>query len=364
MTGAREHIHSFPCFGGECTVIVADAEHDAQAATAALEARAALLTWHRRFSRFRADSEISFLNRAPYRVVRVSPLMARIVRAGLDAARETGGLVDVTLAAEVVRAGYSDHLEPDCRQTTGEALDGAPARRPAAPRSRSCLDQVTVDVDAATITRPPGLAIDVGGIAKGVFADELARMLDGFDAYAVDCAGDLRVGGRARLPRVVQVAAPDGGVPLHAFTLRAGAAATSGILRRAWRLPDGRPAHHLLDPGSGLPAFTGLIQATALAPTAARAEAIAKAALLSGPKRAASWLAHGGVLVREDGRSVLVREDGRSEPVCRDGRSEPVCQDGHYASARAGIRAEIQPSRSSSTSSRSGSFRISWNSPS
>src|ERR1019366_3637570 len=61
------------------------------------------------------------------------------------------------------------------------------------------------------------------------------------------------------------------------------------------------PAHHLLDPGTGRPAFTGGVQATALAPTATEAEILAKAAVLSGPERALSWLRQGGVLVFEDG---------------------------------------------------------------
>ena len=65
-----------------------------------------------------------------------------------------------------------------------------------------------------------------------------------------------------------------------------GAVATSGLDRRVWRRPDGSYAHHLLDPATGEPAWTGLIAATALAPTALEAEALAKAALLSGPERA------------------------------------------------------------------------------
>ena len=47
--------------------------------------------------------------------------------------------------------------------------------------------------------------------------------------------------------------------------------------------------------------FTGVVQATALAPTAAQAEVLAKAAVLSGPARAAEWLRHGGVIVSDDG---------------------------------------------------------------
>ena len=66
--------------------------------------------------------------------------------------------------------------------------------------------------------------------------------------------------------------------------------------------PDGGFAHHLLDPATGAPAWTGLISVTALAPTALEAETLAKAALLSGPDRRAGMLAtYGGLLVHDDG---------------------------------------------------------------
>ena len=66
---------------------------------------------------------------------------------------------------------------------------------------------------------------------------------------------------------------------LTELTLTDGAAATSGVTRRGW---------HLIDPGTGRPARTGIVQATAIAPTALEAEVRAKAALLAGPAAAAT----------------------------------------------------------------------------
>jgi thiamine biosynthesis lipoprotein len=99
----------------------------------------------------------------------------------------------------------------------------------------------------------------------------------------------------------VRVASPFGDETLHEFELTEGGVATSGIGRRSWIGPYGSPAHHLLDPATGRPAFTGIVQATALAPTALEAEVAAKAAVLSGPDGAPRWLRHGGVVVLEDG---------------------------------------------------------------
>ena len=129
--------------------------------------------------------------------------------------------------------------------------------------------------------RPPGLAIDSGGLGKGLFADLLADEPAAHPGYVVNCAGDLRIGGAHARP--VQVADPFGGAILHTFAVTAAAAATSGISARAWRDASGVPAHHLLDPATGRPAFTGVVQATALAPTALEAEIRAKAALQPWP---------------------------------------------------------------------------------
>ena len=112
--------------------------------------------------------------------------------------------------------------------------------------------------------RPPGLRLDSGGVAKGLFADLLALELGAHDAFAVDCAGDLRVGGAAGMVRPVRVADPFDGHTLHIFELVDRGVATSGIGRRSWLDGDARPAHHLLDPTTGRPAFTGVVQATAV----------------------------------------------------------------------------------------------------
>lgn len=345
MPRRAEHRHSFACFGGQCTVIVADAARPADAAAAAAMAERALLAWHRRFSRFDPGSELSRLNRDPSATVAISPLMRRVIEASLQAARDTGGLVDVTLADEIELAGYEGHFD-GAGIDLPTALALAPPRAPARPHPDERWRQISVDARAGTVHRPPGLRLDVGGVAKGVFADELAALLEGFDAYVLDCAGDLRVGGRAGVLRPVHIAGAFGAERLHTFALTRGAVATSGISRRSWIGGDGRPAHHLLDPCTGAPVFTGIVQASAMAPTAAQAEALAKAAILSGPDRAAEWLGHGGVIVFDDGSSL---------------RLQPAAS---AAAAAVPTRAPSQLTMSASTVSRSGSLRISWNRPS
>jgi thiamine biosynthesis lipoprotein len=112
------------------------------------------------------------------------------------------------------------------------------------------------------------------------------------------------------MPRDVYVADPFGGEPIHTFVLGDAGVATSGIGRRSWLGEDGMPAHHLLDPATGRPAFTGVVQATAIAPTAVEAEWRAKAAVLSGPDGALGWLPYGGAVVYDDGSHDVIPAAG------------------------------------------------------
>jgi thiamine biosynthesis lipoprotein len=295
-----EHRETFDCFGSQCTVIVSDGVRTTDADAAVAMAKRRLLEWHDQFSRFRSDSELSRLNADPGRVVPISPLLRRVLEAGVQAARATGGLVDPTLVTEIEQAGYRSHFEGAGLPPVG-ALALAPPRGPAGPSPSSVWRQVEVDRRAGTVRRPPGVRFDAGGIAKGVFADELAALLAGYGAFVVDCAGDIRLGGVAGIRRDVHVASPFEDSVLHTFELAEGAIATSSIGKRSWLQAGGRPAHHLLDPRTGRPAFTGVVQATALAQTAAEAEILSKAAILSGPERADRRLAYGGMIVLDDG---------------------------------------------------------------
>ncbi len=340
---------TFECFGSSCTVIVADAARPAAARADAITARAHLLEWHTQFSRFRDDSELSRLNADPQPTVPVTPMMRRVIAAAVSAATDTGGLVDPTLVTEIERAGYAGHLDGPGLPLAQTLLDGPP-RASATPHADARWQHVVADRRGGTVSRPPGVRLDPGGIAKGVFADELGASLASHDAYVVECAGDLRLGGAAGTMRAVHVASPYGYEIIHTFELSAGGVATSGIGKRSWLGPDGSPAHHLLDPGTGRPAFTGVVQVTAIAPTATEAEARSKAALLSGPEGAARWLPDGGVIVLDDGE---IRVMGGLSP---DRLRNPA---GVHYTATATCAAS-QAHMSLSTWSCSGSLRISW----
>lgn len=294
---------TFRSMGSDVRLIVEgrDPERDVERERAFVEAYARALT------RFDAGSELSALNADERELVPVSPLLRAAVAAGLWAAERTDGLVDPTLLSELERAGYSHSLAGATAAPLAEALLDAPRRQPARPHPDARWR--TVAIEGAAVRRPPGVRIDTGGTGKGLCADAVARRLRGNRRFVVDCGGDIAVGGSAGVfrPYEIEVRHPLTGASVHTLTVGAGGVATSGLDVRIWRRADGSFAHHLLDPSTGEPAWTGLVGATALGGSALEAETLSKHALLLGPAGAREVLAErGGVIFHDDGHHELV----------------------------------------------------------
>lgn len=222
-----------------------------------------------RCSRFRPDSELSLVNDSAGRSVELSHGFASLLRKALEAAERTGGLFDPTVLPAVVAAGYDRDFD--------EVLAGARgALHPPVP----CGRWREVHLHGMRMGMPGGVALDLGGIAKGWTVDLAARaaVRTGIPWALVNAGGDLRIAGAAP---AVSVAVEDPGhresecARLH---LRSGALATSSTMSRAW----GEGLHHLIDPRTGRPAAGEVVQATVWAPTCAEAEVLAKAAVVGG----------------------------------------------------------------------------------
>jgi thiamine biosynthesis lipoprotein len=295
---------TFTCFGGATTVAVDGAGPAGGPEQAVQMAIDLLLDLHAAFSRFKPESELSLLNHDLRERVPVSPVMAAFLQAAIDASAATDGLVDCTMLDAIENAGYrQDRFRGTLALPLALAM--APPREPAAGDPAARWKQVQVDPDAGVVERPVGMRFDGGGLVKGLAADIVASRLAGHPGFAVDCEGDVRVGGTERVVRMLEVPSPFGGAVIHEFAVSDGALATSSIAKRSW-FESMRPTHHVLNPMTGKPAFTGVVQASALASTAVEGEALAKAAVLSGPGGAESWLPHGGGIVFDDGSRRVV----------------------------------------------------------
>lgn len=249
-----------------------------------------------KWSRFRPDSELSRLNAAPDRPVVVSPETYTVIDLAVRAWRETGGRFDPTVLDALVALGYDrsfEHLTDDA------------APLPPAPPVPGCGGVRLLAAVPAVIV-PSGCRLDLGGIGKGHAADLVVAemMAAGAVGACVNIGGDLRVAGEppdGAAGWSVGVEHPDDpGSDLVRLTLTAGAVATSTNRRRRWRRA-GHEQHHLVDPGRGRPAATGVAAVTVVAGEAWRAEVLAKACFLA-PADAAGLLAPAAAaaLVRTD----------------------------------------------------------------
>jgi FAD:protein FMN transferase len=305
-----EHDVVFDAMGSHVRFLIGEpGEGVAPAPAAAERARRFVVEFDRTLSRFKADSELCGLNGDPRQRVPASELLRQAVKAGLEAAERSGGLVDPTLVREIEATGYAASRAGVPGAPLGAALEEAPARRPAGPSPEARWKSFSVDDARGEIVRPPGALFDTGGAGKGLAADLIAAQLRGYSRFVVDCGGDIRIGGSDALvhPYEVYVEHPLTGERAFVLRLSRGGVATSGLNVRIWRGEDGRFSHHLLDPATGEPAWTGLIGATALGDTAVEAETLSKSALLSGPQGAREVLAAQG--------GLIVHDSGRVEPV-------------------------------------------------
>jgi thiamine biosynthesis lipoprotein len=305
-----EHDVVFDAMGSHVRMLIGEPGPDMAPAPAAAEsARKFVVEFDRALSRFKPESELCALNSDERERVPASELLRTAIKAGLRAAELSGGLVDPTLVGEIESAGYVASRAGLPGAPLGAALEEAPPRHPAGPSPAEAWRRFSVDDAAGTISRPRGVRFDTGGTGKGLAADLIAERLRGYSRFIVDCGGDIRIGGAGALvtPYEVFVEHPLTGERAFVLKLSSGAVATSGLNVRIWRDASGRFAHHLLDPATGEPAWTGLIGATALADTAVEAETLAKAALLCGPE--------GGRAVLGDRGGLLVHDSGHIETV-------------------------------------------------
>lgn len=163
-----------------------------------------------------------------------------------------------------------------------------------------------------TVTLPAGHQIDLGGIAKGYIADQVAKLVQG------RCTGAmLNFGGNVYAVGVkpngnayrVGIQDPMGGNPVGVVTVTDKSVVTSGIYERGFTI-DGVRYHHILSPWTGLPADSDLASVTIVTESSMDADAWATACIVLGSEKALELTKEYGypaVLILRDG-TVLLNE--------------------------------------------------------
>lgn len=260
--------------GGEALLRFADDRGPARAERAARAAVAEARRIEARFSRYRAQSVVSEINREAGREpVPIDGETEHLIRSALELHRATGGRFDPTVG--VLR----------------RAWDFKAARVPSATELEALLplvDAGAVRLRHGTVALGrPGMELDLGGVGKEYAADRVAGVLreEGVASAVINLLGDVRTLGRRGDGRPWRVAVQDPRDRSRCrLVVRIGAdagVATSGDYERGFER-DGVRYHHLLDATTGWPA-RGLASVTVIAPTAFDAGRLATAAFLLGP---------------------------------------------------------------------------------
>jgi thiamine biosynthesis lipoprotein len=231
-------------------------------------------------SRFRADSELSSLNRLAGSggVALVSWRLRTMLAAVHRAGRLTGGRFDASVVDVLERMG--EH---------GAAVD-SPVAAPSPATGHIAL--VAPRTSRASLVRIPDRPVDSGGIGKGLAlrwaAAAALTVLPQGSGLLLDAGGDIASAGDPPAsgwqigvddPLATSNGAP---VPIAVYALFRGGVSTSSVAVRNWTSPDGRRVHHLVDPVTREPARTGLIAVSIAGPDPAWNEVWSKALFLGG----------------------------------------------------------------------------------
>lgn len=256
------------------------------------------------FSRFRTDSELSWLNQQINKEVMVSNEMFDVLQLAYQYYEATEGIFHPGILSFLEKEGYAQSIE----HTVEYSNEHQPK---SIQQSMISAIRHLMDKNVNISNQPPYMLspehhkvtlfrkIDLGGIAKGWIVDQAVNLLGDFGYGFINIGGDIRVFGE--LPRAVHIGIEDPSNPekvVGAVYVADGGLATSSTTKRKWQT-GGKWYHHLIDPHTGKSAETTMVSATVLAPTCTEADIWAKTVLILGMEK-------GIAKIRENGQQAIL----------------------------------------------------------
>jgi thiamine biosynthesis lipoprotein len=264
-------------------------------------------------STYRPESEISGINAAAGNsAVAVSPQTIHVLLHARRLWRLSSGRFDPTVAPLVGAWGFHDDTSRVPSRSTLDSLAQLVG-----------YSRVEIDTARRTVRLPiRGMALDLGGIAKG-FALDLARAAladPSITGGMIDLGGNVLVFGRPPEGSkwVIGIRDPrrNEGI-IGTVSIDSGAVATSGDYEHYFIIHGVRYSH-IIDPRTGMPS-RGVIAATAVGPRGELSDGVSATLLLSGNDAVpiADSLGVAGILVLDRGRSRVEGSDVVVSPAAR-----------------------------------------------
>lgn len=231
------------------------------------------------FSIGKEASDVSRLN--IHGEAEIAPETAEVLAYGQEISQATGGALELTIAPLVDCWGWYDGAtampDSDALSQALSLVDGG---------------GLTLNDNQASLSRS-GMAVDLGGIAKGYTASHVAQMLSerGVSSALINLGGNVQALGTKPdgSDWVIGIAdASDPAAYLAALSVSDCAVVTSGDYQRYFE-EDGRRYHHILDPKTGYPTDNGLHSVTVVCDDGTLADGLSTALFVMGLSQAEAF---------------------------------------------------------------------------
>ncbi|MDR0347682.1 MAG: FAD:protein FMN transferase [Coriobacteriales bacterium] len=232
-----------------------------------------LIFFENTFSRTREGSDIYRINSANGKPTEIHEETAFLIEQARIYSELTNGLFDITIGAVSSLWDFKEGIVPD------EAVLAAAVNH---------VDFRAVKLSGTTVTLEDAAArLDLGGIAKGYAADEMARMLReaGCESALINLGGNIYALGLKPdgSPWNVGIQDPlrERGAIKAVVPARDLSVVTSGPYERGFER-NGVRYHHILDPRSGYPVVTDLASSTIISERSIEGDALTTCCFLLG----------------------------------------------------------------------------------
>ena len=232
------------------------------------------------FSANKDDTDLDLVNKnAGLAPVRVRPELIAVLEKAVKFAEKSNGFFDPTVGPLIKLWGIG---------TDTPRVPGEEEIRKA--QELISYKEIEIDKEGGTVfLKRSGMALDLGAIAKGYAADDLARFLagEGVERAIIDLGGDIfamgeKPGSDGTYWRIgIQDPKRERGSYFGIVSIKNKSVVTSGTYERFFE-KDGKHYHHIFSIESGFPVENGLLSVTVVSDECADADALSTAAFALG----------------------------------------------------------------------------------
>ena len=251
------------------------------------------------FSVTKENSEVAQLNdKAGEEGMSISKETAELLLAGKELTKDTEDAFDITIAPVVKAWGFTEEVHQVPSQ---EVLN----------KLMPLVDAASLSVDGQkAYLSKAGMAVDLGGIAKGYTADRVISLFreEGVSSAVISLGGNVATIGTKPDGSSWKVAVSN---PLDTeeyvgmLEVKDSSAVTSGGYQRFFE-ENGKQYHHIINPQTGYPAEGGLLSVTILSPNSTRADGLSTALFVMGEEKGLDFWRN-----NQDFEVIFITEDHR-----------------------------------------------------